>query len=96
MFQGEFTILRAGVAAQRMGAVVLFVAFLVAIFCGFFYHIANLVLGAPNGAPSGDRSRWTTYPVAALSLIVVIMAFWLPRPVYALVEGAARILLIRP
>jgi hydrogenase-4 component F len=96
MFQSEFTILRAGIAAQRMGAVVLFVAFLVAIFCGFFYHIANLVLGAPNGAPSGERSRWKTYPVAALSLIVVIMAFWLPRPVYELVNGAARILVIRP
>jgi hydrogenase-4 component F len=96
MFQSEFTILRAGIAAQRTGAVVLFVAFLVAIFCGLFYHVVNLVLGPPNGAPTGERSRWTTYPVAALSLIVVIMAFWLPQPVYRLVDGAARILVLQP
>jgi hydrogenase-4 component F len=96
MFQSEFTILRAGFAAQRIGAVVLFVVFVVAIFCGFFYHVANLVFGAPSGVPRGEFSRWKTYPVIGLSLIVVVLAFWLPAPVYALVEGAARILVVQP
>jgi hydrogenase-4 component F len=96
MFQSEFTILRAGFAAQRIGAVILFVVFVVAIFCGFFYHVANLVFGPPNGIPRGEFSRWKTFPVIALSLIVVILAFWLPAPVYALIDGASRILVIQP
>ena len=96
MFQSEFTVLRAGFAAQRTGLVVVLVVFLVAIFCGFFYHVAQLVFGAPNGAPRGESSRWKTYPVIGLSLIVVILGFWLPAPLYALVDGAAGILAGRP
>jgi hydrogenase-4 component F len=96
MFQSEFTILRAGFAAQQTGAVVLFVACVVAIFCGFFFHVAHLVFGPPTGQPRGEFSRWKTYPVIGLSLIVVILGFWLPAPVYALVDGAARILAVQP
>jgi hydrogenase-4 component F len=96
MFQSEFTVLRAGFAAHRIGAVILFVAFVVAIFCGFFYHVSQLVFGAPSGLPRGDLSRWKTYPVIGLALIVVVLGFWLPAPVYALVEGAARILQVQP
>jgi hydrogenase-4 component F len=96
MFQSEFTILRAGFAAQRTGTVIIFVAFVVAIFCGFFYHVAHLIFGAPTGTPRGEFSRWKTYPVIGLSLIVVLLGFWLPAPIYALVDGAARILAVQP
>jgi hydrogenase-4 component F len=96
MFQSEFTVLRAGFAAQRIGAVILFVAFVIAIFCGFFYHVSQLVFGAPNTHPHGEYSRWKTYPVIGLSLIVVLLGFWLPASVYSLVDGAARILAVGP
>jgi len=96
MFLSEFTVLRAGFAAQRTGAVVLFVVFVVAIFCGFVYHVTQLIFGAPSGRPQGESSRWTTYPVIALSLIVVVLGFWLPAPLYSLVDGAARILAVQP
>ncbi len=96
MFQSEFTVLRAGFAAQRTGVVIVFVAFVVAIFCGFFYHVAHLVFGPPTGLPRGEASRWKTVPVIALSAIVVVLGFWLPAPLYALVDGAARILGVQP
>jgi hydrogenase-4 component F len=96
MFQSEFTILRAGFASQRTGAAILYVVLVIAIFCGFFYHMAQLVLGAPTGAPRGERCRWKTWPVIGLSMIVVVLGFWLPPPVYALVNGAARILAVQP
>ncbi|MGA2880952.1 MAG: hydrogenase 4 subunit F [Bryobacteraceae bacterium] len=96
MFQSEFTILRAGFAAQHVGSVILFVIFVVAIFCGFFYHVANLVFGPDPGVPRGEFSRWKTLPVIGLSLIVVVLGFWLPAPIYALVNGAARILAVQP
>jgi hydrogenase-4 component F len=96
MFQSEFMVLRAGFAAQRTGAVSLFVVFVSAIFCGLFYHVAQLVFGAPSGLAHGEFSRWKTYPVIGLSMIVVVLAFWLPPPIYALVDGAAHILEVQP
>lgn len=96
LFQSEFTILRAGFAGSHAGAAVLLVIFLVAIFCGFFYHVAQLVLGPANGRPRGEDSRWKSYPVLCLALVVVVLGFWLPDPLYALIEGAARILEAQP
>jgi hydrogenase-4 component F len=96
LFQSEFMILRAGFAAQHTGLVILFVALLVSIFAGFFHHIAQLVLGPPPEGPTGESCRWKTYPVIGLFAIVLAMGFWLPRPLYALVEGAAKILAVQP
>ncbi|HUJ21893.1 MAG TPA: proton-conducting transporter membrane subunit [Bryobacteraceae bacterium] len=96
LFQSEFTILRAGFAAHRTGVTILFVALVVAIFCGFFYHVAQLVFGKRNDLPRGEFSRWKTYPVIGLSLMLVLLGFWLPAPLYALVAGAARILAVQP
>jgi len=94
MFQSEFMVLRAGFASQHVGLSVVFVACVVAIFCGFFHHVTQLVLGPPSGAPREVFSRWKTYPVIGLSLMVVVMAFWLPAPLYRLIDGAARILAV--
>jgi hydrogenase-4 component F len=94
MFQSEFMVLRAGVASQHIGLTVLFVVCITAIFCGFFHHVTQLVFGPPSGAPREVSSRWKTYPVIGLALIVIVMGFWLPQPLYQLVDGAARILAV--
>jgi hydrogenase-4 component F len=96
MFQSEFTVLRAGFASQQTGASILFVAFVVAIFCGFFYHISQLAFGPPPGVPRGDSSPWKTYPVIGLAAVVIGLGFWLPGPLYSLVDGAAKILVVQP
>lgn len=96
MFQSEFTILRAGFVGNHTALSILFVTLLVAIFAGFFYHIAQLVLGPPGGPPKRESCRWKTYPVIVLSLLVVVLGFWLPAPLYSLVQGAARILTVNP
>jgi hydrogenase-4 component F len=95
IFQSEFTVLRAGFATQHTGAAMLFVAFAVAIFCGLFYHVAGLVFGrASEDVAVGDRSGWKTGPVVVLAAVVVVLGFWLPSPVYSLVQGAAGILAV--
>ena len=97
MFQSEFIVLRAGFAAQRTLAVVLFVVFVAAIFCGFFYHVAQLVWGKnPASTPSREHADWKTAPMIALAAAVVLIAFWFPTPIYTLVERAAQILAVRP
>ena len=94
MFQSEFMVLRAGFAGHYTRASIVLVACLVAIFCGFFHHVAQLVLGPPQAVPREVICKWKTYPVIGLSLLVIGMAFWLPAPVYQLVDGAARILAV--
>jgi hypothetical protein len=74
----------------------LLVVFLVSIFCGFFAHVAQLVLGPADGRPRGEDSRWKSYPVLGLALVVIVIGFWLPAPLFALVQGAARVLEVRP
>jgi hydrogenase-4 component F len=96
MFQSEFMVLRAGFAAGRTGVVLVFVMLLVAIFCGLFYHVSQLVFAGPGGPAGGESCRWKTWPVIGLSLTIVVLGFWLPAPIYALVEGASRILVVQP
>ncbi len=96
IFQSEFTILRAGFEGSQTWPSVILLFFLTVIFCGFFFHISSLVLGKPNGAPRGEDSRWKTYPVIGLSVLTVMLGFWLPGPLYALIQGAARILEVKP
>jgi len=92
IFQSEFLIVRAGFAAHHTISSILLVSMAAAIFCGFLYHVTQLVFGTPRGFPRGEPSRWKTYPVIFLALVIVVLGFWLPAPVYKLVEGAARVL----
>jgi hydrogenase-4 component F len=91
LFQSEFTILRAAFGGGYFILAILFVAFLVAIFSGFLVHIANLVLGADPGLPAGETCRWKKYSVAGLASVIVVLGFWIPAPLFGLIQGAANI-----
>lgn len=91
LFQSEFTILRAAFDGGHFVPAVLFVTFLVAIFTGFLVHISRLVLGPDPGVPNSENCAWKKYSLVGLACIVVVMGFWLPAPLYALIQGAARI-----
>lgn len=95
MFQSEFMVLRAGFAGEHMGLSVVFVVCIVAIFCGFFHHVTQLVLGPPSGAPREQFSMWKRYPIIGLALVVIAIGFWMPGPLYQLIDGAAHILAVR-
>jgi hydrogenase-4 component F len=96
MFQSEFMVLRAGFGAQHVGLSILLVICLVTIFCGFFHHVTQLVLGPPSGAPREKIILWKRYPVIVLAIAVIVMGFWLPAPLYRLIDGAAHILAVNP
>ena len=96
LFQSEILVLRAGFGADHPVLSMLFVAMLVAIFGGFFYHVSELVLGPGSGPAGVETCKWKTYPVIGLAAVVLVLGFWLPAPVYALVQGAAHVLAVNP
>ena len=93
LFQSEFTILRGAFGGGYVFSSILFVVFLVAIFSGFLVHIANLVLGPDSGLPNGESCRWKKYSVLSLALVIIVMGFWIPAPLYRLIQGAAGIVM---
>jgi len=91
LFLSEFTILRAGFSRGYLVLAVLFITLLVAIFSGFLIHIANMVLGPDPGLPPADNCRWKRSSVAGLALVIIVMGFWIPAPLFRLIQGAVGI-----
>jgi len=91
MFQSEFTILRAGFGGANFFPAILMIVLLVAIFIGFLVHIAKLVLGADPGLPPADSCPWKKYSLIGLASVVVVLGFWLPGPLFELIQDAARV-----
>jgi len=90
-FQSEFTILRAGFNGGYFVLAIFFISFLVLIFCGYLVHIANLVLGENPGIPRADMCVWKKYSVAGLAAVIVVMGFWIPAPLFHLIQSAVGI-----
>jgi hydrogenase-4 component F len=91
LFQSEFTILRAGFSGGYFVLALFFVAFLVLIFAGFLVHIANLVLGEDRGLPHANSCVWKKYSVVGLVVVIIVMGFWIPAPLFALIQTAVGI-----
>jgi hydrogenase-4 component F len=91
LFQSEFTILRAAFGGGYILPAVLVVAFLVAIFSGFLVHIANLVLGPDPGLPPAETCRWKKYSLIGLATVIIVIGFWIPAPLFSLIQNAADI-----
>jgi hydrogenase-4 component F len=91
LFQSEFTVLRAGFSGGYFVLALFFIAFLVLIFSGFLVHIANMVLGEDPGLPRDEMCRWKKYSVVGLAVVIIIMGFWIPAPLFGLIQKAVRI-----
>ena len=93
MFQSEFTILSAALDARHGWLAFLFIAGVVMIFSGFLTHMARLNLGQPSpDHPPAAECRWKLAAMATVAITVVVLGFWLPSPIYNLVQQTARIL----
>jgi hydrogenase-4 component F len=90
-FQSEFTVLRAGFSRGYFVLAFFFVSFLVLIFSGFLVHIANLVLGEDPGLPRADMCGWKKYSVIGMAAVIVVMGFWIPAPLFRLIQSAVGI-----
>ncbi len=93
IFQSEFSILSAALAANHGWTAALFLGGVVTIFAGFLVHLSKLSLGPPMH----DQRRlpecpWKLGAMALVAAPVITLGFWLPGPLYELVRQTAQII----
>jgi hydrogenase-4 component F len=91
LFQSEFVILQGAFAAGHYVSAVLFIVFGVGIFAGAVMHVGGLVLGPSDPGPVAEWYPWRDTAVLLSAAILVVMGFWLPRPLFDLIRNAAGI-----
>jgi hydrogenase-4 component F len=93
IFQSEFKILSAALAAERPWAAFLFLAGVVTVFAGFLMHMARLNLGTPHSPePRVPECPWKLAAMMGTAAAVVTLGFWMPAPLYRLVEQTTDII----
>ena len=93
IFQSEFTALSAALAADHGWAAALFVLGVVTIFVGFLLHMAKMNLGAvQETAPRAAECPWKLSAMILLAVSIVALGFWLPSPLYQLVQQSVTII----
>jgi hydrogenase-4 component F len=92
IFQSEFTALSAALVGGRTLAPALFVVGVVTIFAGFLVHMSKLVLGTPrHDAPPGIECPWKLSAMLFVAVPLIVLGFFLPSPLYRLVEQASQL-----
>jgi hydrogenase-4 component F len=93
IFQSEFKILSAALAGGRGWLAFLFIAGVVTIFAGFLSHMSKMNLGTPHEAADPTTAcPWKLGAMIALAVLIVVLGFWLPAPLFDLVQQAAQII----
>lgn len=97
-FISEFTILSGAMATGHFVTSALFLLFLILIFVGMGATVLAVVQGVPSEmSDTGFRdSFWKTAPMFLSLGLVLMMGVWIPRPLYAFIEEAARTLQVIP
>jgi|ERR1051325_10913037 hydrogenase-4 component F len=93
IFQSEFITLSAAVKADRPWTGALFALGVVVIFVGFLLHLSKMNLGpAQETAGRSAECPWKLGAMVLAALVVATLAFWLPHPLFNLVNQSVAIL----
>lgn len=91
IFQSEFTILSGAFATNHVWLATLFIICVVTIFAGFLNHVVQMNLGNLNEEmPRANGCPWKLGAMISVAAIILVLGFWLPRPIFQLVEQAAQ------
>ena len=94
LFFSEMTILKAGFSGPHTGAIGVFLACLVLLFCGFFYQVGRMVLGEPDASvrtPDAERLDAGSATTIVAATLAVVSAFYLPQGLLDLIHAAVRV-----
>jgi hydrogenase-4 component F len=93
IFQSEFKILSAALAGRYGWMAFLFIAGVVTIFAGFLHHMAKMNLGIPHEeTPRAAACPWKLCALLSVAAVVIALGFWLPAPLFQLVQQTAQII----
>lgn len=98
IFQSEFMAVSAAITRDYPLAAGLMLFGLVVIFAGFLGQTVRLTLG-PASQPEArpvDECRWKLGAVIGVTLVVLVLCFWVPAPLYRLAEQAAHLIEVKP
>jgi hydrogenase-4 component F len=91
LFQSEFLIVRAAFDGGHLLTGILFVLFGTGVFAGALLHVGGMILGPAGDAPAAARRPWRDGSLLALAAVLVVIAFWVPAPLFQLISNAARV-----
>ncbi|CAG4930603.1 unnamed protein product [Acidithrix sp. C25] len=81
LFQGEVSILRAGMQSKNVWAVWVVAILLIVIFIGFLNHFRAMYFGLdvePGNAPTITMNTWLSLPMWLSLLAIVVLGLWWP------------------
>jgi hydrogenase-4 component F len=93
LFFSEMMILRAGFLGPHVKATSILLAALIVLFCGVAYQVGRIVLGPPRSSaerrvPQPERLDFGMGTTVVAAIVAVVSAFYLPRPLLALIHAA--------
>jgi hypothetical protein len=64
----------------------------VTIFSGLLVHMSKLNLGTPRSdAPMKGECPWKLGAMVMVAVVIICLGFWLPAPLFQLIEAATKI-----
>jgi hydrogenase-4 component F len=89
MFFSKFLILSAG-AESHIGVMLIALIALAVAFYGFFRHVSPMLFGSmTEGVERGEASLSTLVPLCILMGTYIIISFFFPEPMLAMLHDAA-------
>jgi hydrogenase-4 component F len=99
IFQSEFVTLSAALAAHHGWLAFLFIVGVVTIFAGLLVHMVNMNLGEPHRDQFNESTNqqfnecpWKLGAMMLVAMTIIAFSFWLPSPLYQLVQQTVQIL----
>jgi hydrogenase-4 component F len=92
LFQSEFTALSGALAAGHPWAAGLFTLGVVVIFCGFLAHMVRMNLGVATEPGRAGECPWKLSAMLLVAAATVLFGFWMPGPLFELVQDSVKII----
>jgi len=92
LFISEFALIRAGIAAGRLGVMAAVLALLAVGFVALLRHCNRMLYGTPpEGITMGESGRWRMAPLFISVGVLLVLGLTLPAPLKTLLNQVAKV-----